>query len=651
MIENPLLSVLVPSRERAKALKFSLDSLGLERNNIEVLIWVDDDDPQLNQYKNLFNKNKHIKMFIKPRVGYSRFHEMLNFLSNKASGEWLLLWNDDAYMDNVEWYDTFTEFASLSSPLKEPVVYNIWGQGKPQNLFPIISKKFYEVVGYWSQSTICDSWVKHIAYKANIQRYIFGIKPHHRKSGQDNQALGDLIDNVFHSIKKLEVETGDRYLGQRKRENMIKKDSDTFRVIDWIRNSTDRYIRVGFVGLGKLGLPVALAIESRGKNVVAYDINPKVKRCINERKISFQEQGAEKLLQNTRIEMVDSVDQVVKKCNLVFCAVQTPHDERFEGHKPLKDSPTDFDYSYLEKAIKDIVKAANNLNEMTTLVVISTCLPGTFERDIKPLLSPKVNYVYNPFFIAMGTVINDFLNPEFVLIGNNKGNITPLTNFYKMIHGQDKTFVTDITTAEGIKVLYNTYITSKIVFANIYGEMAHKLDMNADDIFNALSRATDRIISTRYLKAGVGDGGGCHPRDNIALSYLAKKYNISYNLFESLMEAREKHMAWLAKLALKESKSNRLPLIILGKAFKPESNLQTGSPAILLANILTEKGVEFSHFEFDYPIELQKAVYLIATQHAQYTQIKFPKGSVVIDPFRYINKSDEIKIIAIGEKK
>ena len=199
--------------------------------------------------------------------------------------------------------------------------------------------------------------------------------------------------------------------------------------------------------------------------------------------------------------------------------------------------------------------------------------------------------------------------------------------------------------------MHNSYLTSKISFANIYGEMAHKLGMNADDIYKAFSIATNRILSAKYLKAGVGTGGGCHPRDNIALSFLAKKYKISFNIFENLMVAREKHMEWLGEIAYNESRTSGLPLIILGKAFKPESNIQTGSPAILLANILTEKGVEFSHFEFDYPLELQKAVYLIATQHTQYKEIKFPRGSIIIDPFRYINKTDGIKVISIGGKK
>jgi 3-hydroxyisobutyrate dehydrogenase-like beta-hydroxyacid dehydrogenase len=521
---KPLLTILIPSRERAKDLQFSLESLQIQKNNIEVLVWIDEDDPQREQYHEFFANEKQIKMFIKPRVGYLQFHTMLDFLTQYATGQWMMLWNDDAYMDNPNWYDIFVEYSSLSKPLDEPVVYNLWGQGEEQNLFPIISKKYYEIIGHWARNCVCDVWVKSVATKSNIQRYIFGIKPKHRKFGMDTD-LGDLVDTTTHEIEGL-VEKS-RFLGARSKSAFQGREADSMKILNWIKEQNDRSARVGFIGLGKLGLPVALAIESRGKNVIGYDINPQVKEYVNQKTVPYQEQWVDKKLKYSQLEVTDSIETVVTNSNLIFCAIQTPHDERFEGDKPLTAPPTDFDYSHLKQAIQGIVHAANSLPEKTTLVVISTCLPGTFEREIKPLLSDKINYVYNPYFIAMGTVMRDFLNPEFILIGNNNQDITPLTHFYKMILGTDKTFVTDITTAEGIKVFYNTYITMKIVLANAYGEMSHKLGMNVDHIYEALSRATDRIMSPKYLRAGVGDGGGCHPRDNIALSFLANKHNPS----------------------------------------------------------------------------------------------------------------------------
>ncbi len=639
-IDNPSLSILVPSRGRANILKFSLDTLGLEKNNLEVLTWVDEDDPQLKTYHQLFDGNKRIKMFVKPRVGYKNYPIMADLLAAQSTGDWIFLWNDDAYMDNPDWYKTFIEYSSLVDPQGEPIALNIWGQGAYYNAFPIISRKYYEIIGHIAENTCCDKWINRVAYRARVQRTIFGIKPKHRKYGHDEK-FGNLEDQTKIDIDRLRQKS--RFFGfySGGRSRLMREECQ--KILDFTKKR-----HAGFIGLGKLGLPVALAMEARGNRIAGYDVNPKIRNYLQEKKVPFQEEQVQGLLGDTQLEILDSIEEVVQKTDLIFCTVQTPHDPRFEGDKPLSKKRTDFDYSYLKKAVKGIALAAKKLNKKITLVVISTCLPGTYKREIKPLLTPNINYIYNPYFIAMGTVINDFYNPEFILIGKDQGDVTPLTNFYKLTLGQQQVFITDITTAEGIKMLYNTFITSKIVFANTYGEMAHKLGMNADHIYQAFSLSTNRINSPKYLKPGVGDGGACHIRDNIAMSYLAEKTGLSFNIFEGFLAAREEHMEWLASLAKNESKSSGLPIVILGKAFKPETNIETGSSAILLANILKGKKVKFTHWGLDYPKRLPKAVYILASQHNEYLTLEFPNGSVIIDPHRYINKRDGIKIISIG---
>lgn len=207
-----------------------------------------------------------------------------------------------------------------------------------------------------------------------------------------------------------------------------------------------------------------------------------------------------------------------------------------------------------------------------------------------------------------------------------------------------------------------TFITMKTVLGNIYGEMAYKLGANVDDIYKALSLAVDRIISPKYLKAGMGDGGGCHPRDNIALSWVANKIGLSFDIFEALMKAREAHTEWLVELIIEKHKKKyketdcSLPIIILGKTFKPETDLIVGSPAMLLSNILNEKGIEYIHYDpyVDTDVEVDikkleknKAIYFIATKHDVFVQMKFVPGSVVIDPFRFIQKQKGVKVIRI----
>jgi len=487
-----------------------------------------------------------------------------------------------------------------------------------------------------------------VATYSKIHRTIIGIQPKHRDLGPAFNT-DHFDDNTTKDIIESKKRKG-RNLGLLTRSMSQKRNEDTAKINQYFNEKQKKH--AGFIGLGKLGLPVALAMENRGNRIIGYDVNPKISDYLTNRQVPYAEEHIDKLLPGHLLELAGSIRELVQQTDLVFCAVQTPHDPRFEGHQPLPEERADFDYTYLKNAVKQVATAAAELDKKINLVVISTCLPGTYEREIKPLLTPNINYVYNPYFIAMGTVINDFYNPEFVLIGKDDGDITPLLNFYKLtLGGHNKVFVTDITTAEGIKVFYNTFITTKTVLGNMYGEFAHKLGMNVDHIHQALSMATDRLMSPKYLKSGVGDGGGCHPRDNFALSYLANEHNLSFNIFEQLMVAREKHMEWLGQLLEQEMKASGLPGVILGKSFKPETNIQTGSSAILLSNILKNKGLDFEHYEFDHPAELPKAVYLITTAHQPYASLPFPKGSTVIDPFRIIPKQVGVEVISIGQGK
>lgn len=401
-------------------------------------------------------------------------------------------------------------------------------------------------------------------------------------------------------------------------------------------------MKVGMIGMGKLGLPVALAIESRGHDVVGYDINPDVQGYLDSHEIPYQEEGLQPLLESTGIKVAKSIGEVVAASELVFLAIQTPHDARFEGVTALPEERADFDYTYLKDAVTEVADSAQKLGRATTLAVISTCLPGTFNREIEPLLNEYVDYVYTPQFIAMGTVLNDYLNPEFDLIGvHDESAAKQLQEFYATINDAPHV-TTDISTAEGIKVSYNTWITAKTVVANTWGEIAHKTGMNFEDIKKAWDLSTRRLLSSRYTDAGVGDGGGCHPRDNIAMSWLANEIDLSHNLFEDLMSSREDHMAWIGELARSYSR----PVVILGREFKPETNITTGSSSVLMYNILSDEGAEV-YWDGEYEGE---ATYVIGCKHEKYATRSFPKGSVVIDPFRYIPRQNGVTVVPIGGK-
>lgn len=405
-------------------------------------------------------------------------------------------------------------------------------------------------------------------------------------------------------------------------------------------------MKIGFVGMGKLGLPVAYTFASRGHKVWGYDISQKPYEYIKTKQYPHKEEGLQELLESFGVEMTD-LETVIQNADMVFLPIQTPHQPEYEGVTRLPPKRADFDYTHLCAGAKSVADTAEKLKKHIDLVIISTVLPGTIEREIRPLLNEYIHLAYEPLFIAMGTVVNDVLNPEFLLCGvDDEATADRLEEFYKTIHNSP-VVRTDINTAEGIKVFYNTFISTKIALANLYGEMAYKLDMDVDDIFKAITLSTDRILSPKYLRAGVGDGGSCHPRDNIALSWLAEEINLSHNLFEDIMLAREKHMEWIGSLAIGLAKPDFDKVFILGEAFKPETTLKDGSPAVLLKNLIEEKYVVEIIPEDQAPKE--RGVYIIGVRHPEYAKLKIPDGSIIIDPFRYREEQEGIKTIKIGK--
>ncbi len=346
-------------------------------------------------------------------------------------------------------------------------------------------------------------------------------------------------------------------------------------------------MKVGFVGLGKLGLPVALAVESKGHKVYGFDIKKEIYDQIKNRRIDYKEKHANDLLKKTKIEIVE-LKKLINLSDIIFVPIQTPHDKKYEGINDIPKTRKDFDYTYLVNGMKMISKELKKIKKKKIVIIISTVLPGTIRKKILPVTNKYTQVGYNPFFIAMGTTIDDFLFSEIILFGSeNKFVSDKAKEFYKTLTNSPF-FETTIENAELIKVVYNTFISTKIAFINSIAEMCHRLrNTSIDEVTRALSLSTKRIISSSYMRGGMGDGGGCHPRDNIAMSYLAKRHDISFNIFEAIMLQRQKYNHWLVNICLREGK--KLPIIILGKSFKPETNIITGSPSIYLYNSIKTK--------------------------------------------------------------
>lgn len=411
-------------------------------------------------------------------------------------------------------------------------------------------------------------------------------------------------------------------------------------------------MKVGFVGLGKLGFPTALAMESRGHVVFGADPSPRVAEILKTGVYPYAEVRTQELLQRSSIRLL-SLPETLREAEIVFVTIQTPHDPRYEGVTRLPAERRDFDYSFLKAGMAELAAEIERGGEDKVVVLVSTVLPGTIRRDILPVVGPRTKLCYNPFFIAMGTTVTDFLEPEFVLFGVDDDRAAATAEaFYRTIHGAPF-YRTSIENAELAKVIYNTFISTKIAFANTVMELCHKIPgANVDAVIGALKLGTQRIISPRYLDGGMGDGGGCHPRDNIALSNLSRQVGIRFDWFEAIMMQRETQTDWLADLVQEHAQGR--PVVILGKSFKPETNIEVGSPSRLLRGVLEERGLAVRAWDpyIDAPGDVPAGLpmcYFVGTRHPQFRQFPFEPGSVVLDPWRYIPDRESVTVIRIGE--
>ena len=385
-------------------------------------------------------------------------------------------------------------------------------------------------------------------------------------------------------------------------------------------------MKIGFIGVGKLGKDAA-EVMANHHEVIGYDI-------VEVKPSNFM--------------MVDSVEKVCKDREIIFIAVPTPHDPLYDGRYPTSHLPNkDFDYSIVKQVISEVNKYTTK-NQL--VVLISTVLPGTIRREFIPLCE-NFRFIYNPYLIAMGTVKFDMVNPEMIIIGTEDGSLTGdgnlLINFYDTL--VTKTTRCEVGTwdeAEAIKIFYNTFISTKVALVNMIQDVAEKNgNMNVDVVTGALERSTQRILGPAYMKAGMGDGGGCHPRDNIALRYMSEKLGLGYDLFDSIMEAREVQAKNMATRLVELSKEYDLPIIILGKSYKPDVDYLDGSSSILVSHYVNELGVQV-----DFDVETPKiAIYLLA-HFNKFHEYPFPKESIIVDPWRSY-KSEINSVIYYGNTR
>ena len=372
---------------------------------------------------------------------------------------------------------------------------------------------------------------------------------------------------------------------------------------------------IGFIGLGKLGMPCAEAVADKGYHVNGYDILPK---------------------QNTKIDIKNSIQEVIEQSDIILIATPTPHEEGYDGREPISHKePKDFNYN----SVKEVLTECNkHIKQEQVLALISTVLPGTVRRELAPLVT-NTKLIYNPYLIAMGTVSWDMINPEMIIMGTMKGiqatatRAQKLLNFYTTIcDNKPRIEFGTWEEAEAIKIFYNTIISNRIALVNMIQDVAERLgNMNVDIVTKALTKSTMETKSKyRYMKAGMGDGGACHPRDNIALRWLAKELNLGYDFFGNIISAREKQAEGMAKAILKYGKD----IHFTSDFYKPNTNLVDGSYSLLVQHYVKKHGGTLVN-GFNTPIEVIVRVH-------ESDKITADNTTIIFDPWRTYPKANNV---------
>ena len=338
-------------------------------------------------------------------------------------------------------------------------------------------------------------------------------------------------------------------------------------------------MKVGVIGAGRLGICFALLLEQAGYEVIASDIREKYVRSLQERMIDTHEPGVQELLsKSTNIAFKVGNLDVIKECDILYTLVATPS---------LPDGS--YDVSAGWRVVNDIQQSGLNVSGKS-LVIGCTTNPGDCFLFQKELESYGVNVFYNPEFIAQGSIIKDLQNADMVLIGGGGNHLYELNDIYARIQKNlPKIYCMSTTAAELVKLAVNCFLTTKISYANMVGEVMSLAGLE-DEISHVLNAiGADTRVGSKYLKYGYGFGGPCLPRDNRSFAAYAKKLGLEYNLGKTTDDFNNEHAKFLKNYFIKKNERN-LPFWFQSIAYKKGTDILAESQQYRLCIDLLDAG-------------------------------------------------------------
>jgi len=348
------------------------------------------------------------------------------------------------------------------------------------------------------------------------------------------------------------------------------------------------------IGLGKLGSPLAACLAAKGLTVIGVDNDPLKVSALNHGQPPVHEPGLAELLTQTqgRLSAVADVEEAIRQTDISFIVVSTP-----------SDPAGGFSLRYVEPVCQAIGRALAAKSHYHVVCLTSTVMPGTTGGPVREILEKAsgkrvgadFGLCYSPEFIALGSVIRDFLNPDMLLIGESDKRAGDfLQSLYAQVCENKPALARmAFVNAEITKLAVNTYVTTKISYANMLARICEQLPgANVDVITSALG--LDTRIGAKYLKGALSYGGPCFPRDNLALAQLARQLGVPPDLAQTVDRFNRAQIAWLADLVQHQTQGTAG---ILGLTYKAGTDVVEEAAGFLLAKELISRGVHVLAFD------------------------------------------------------
>ena len=360
-------------------------------------------------------------------------------------------------------------------------------------------------------------------------------------------------------------------------------------------------MQIGVIGSGYVGLVTGACFASLGHSVTCVDNDAAKIQTLKMGQIPFYEPGLHEMVEDNvtakRLSFTTEIASVVNSCKILFICVHTP---------PQPDGGADL--TYVEKVAKQI---ALHLKKYCLIVDKSTVPVETGEWVYKTIkrYAPKgvpFDVASNPEFLREGSAIRDFKIPDRIVVGVSS---TRAEKLFRTLYGTMKAplLVTDIKSAELIKHAANSFLAMKISFANALARVCDAVGADVEMV--TMGMGLDPRIGNQFLRAGIGFGGSCFPKDVSAFLYIAKHLGVSFNLLAEVLRINDRQAEYFVKTVRnKLGKLNGKTIAVLGLAFKSDTDDMRCAPSLKVIPMLQQAGAKIRAYD---PQAMSKAQSLL----------------------------------------